>query len=599
MSETKKTKKEDADFVIDEKGEPEEAEMPKEAKPTKSIAVNGESKWKRFLGWYKTNKKKSIPLTLVLLIGVLTFIPWSRYQLAALALKNNYNLEIIDSTTGTSVSGATVSIGGVSATTDSDGKVTLHNVAVGHNKILVAKKYYKSEKRDLLVPILKQKSTPTIKVSATGRQVKINVKNLINHKPLSDVTINVSDVTSKTDSSGSAVIVLPVGAQNVKGALSLDGFNNTDITVAVDNKSVKENNYTLTPTGKVYFLSKLSGKIDVVKTNLDGSGRETVLAGTGKEDSNNTVLLASRDWKYLALLSKRDGGTNPKLFVINTSNDSMLAMDNIADASFNPVGWSNHNFIFTANKYNAPQWQPNRSSLKSYNAESGKVILLDQTKADGNNAADFVNENIGSVYQIGDKVLFEKYWSGYSSKFSGKQGGIYSASANGGSVQTLKTFDYEFMKNSSISSIPDEVSKVYYNIVEKDADPSYYVYENGKVSAKKDIKDDFDKYYQQGATTYLQSPSGSNTFWSESRDGKNTLFIGDQNGDNGKQIASLADYKPYGWFSDDYLLISKNSSELYIMSTSGINEKLQPIKVTDYHKPAQNFYGYGGGYGGV
>jgi hypothetical protein len=100
MSETKKTKKEDADFVIDEKGEPEEAEMPKEAKPTKSIAVNGESKWKRFLGWYKTNKKKSIPLTLVLLIGVLTFIPWSRYQLAALALKNNYNLEIIDSTTG-------------------------------------------------------------------------------------------------------------------------------------------------------------------------------------------------------------------------------------------------------------------------------------------------------------------------------------------------------------------------------------------------------------------------------------------------------------------------------------------------------------------
>jgi hypothetical protein len=225
--------------------------------------------------------------------------------------------------------------------------------------------------------------------------------------------------------------------------------------------------------------------------------------------------------------------------------------------------------------------------------------LLDQTKADGNNAADFVNENIGSVYQIGDKVLYEKYWSGYSSKFNGKQGGIYSIAANGGSIQNLKTFDYEFMKNSSISSIPDEANKIYYNIVEKDADPAYYVFENGKVSSKKDINDEFDKYYQQGATTYLQSPSGSNTFWTESRDGKNTLFIGDQNGDNGKQVASLADYKPYGWFSDDYLLVSKNSSELYIMPKSGINEKVQPIKVTDYHKPTQNFYGYGGGYGGI
>jgi hypothetical protein len=46
-------------------------------------------------------------------------------------------------------------------------------------------------------------------------------------------------------------------------------------------------------------------------------------------------------------------------------------------------------------------------------------------------------------------------------------------------------------------------------------------------------------------------------------------------------------------------LVSKNSSELYIMPKSGINEKLQPLKVTDYHKPVQNFYGYGGGYGGI
>jgi hypothetical protein len=599
MSEIKKSKKQEADFVIDEKGQPEETQISKDPKAAKSIAVNGESKWKRFISWYKTNKKKSLPLTALIVFGLLLLVPLSRYKIAALKLKNNYSLEIIDATTGTPISGATVRTGNIQGLTDGSGKVTLLNAPVGRHKVVVTKTYYKESTENELVPILKQKTVSRVKLVATGRQVKISVKNLVSQEALSDVDIKIAEVSAKTDKTGNAIVVLPVGTKNAKVELSLDGFNNTEATVLVDDKTIKQNDFTLTPFGKIYFLSKLSGKIDVVKTNLDGSSRQTVLAGTGKEDSNNTVLLASRDWKYLALLSKRDGGANPKLYLVNTSNDSMLAMDNISGASFNPVGWSGHNFIFTATKNNAPQWQSNRSSLKSYNAESSKVILLDQTKADGNSADDFVNENIGSVYQIGDKVLYEKYWSGYSSKFNGKQGGIYSISANGGSIQTLKTLDYEFMKNSSIASIPDEVNKVYYNIVEKDANPAYYVYENGKVSSKNDIKDEFDKYYQQGATTYLQSPSGNNTFWTESRDGKNALFIGDQNGDNGKQVASLADYKPYGWFSDDYLLVSKNSSELYIMPKSGINEKLQPLKVTDYHKPVQNFYGYGGGYGGI
>ena len=75
----------------------------------------------------------------------------------------------------------------------------------------------------------------------------------------------------------------------------------------------------------------------------------------------------------------------------------------------------------------------------------------------------------------------------------------------------------------------------------------------------------------------------------------NTLFIGDSSGGSGKQIATLSDYDTYGWYTDDYLLVSKNGSELYIMPVSGGT----PIKISDYNKPAQNFNGYGGGYGGL
>jgi hypothetical protein len=64
------------------------------------------------------------------------------------------------------------------------------------------------------------------------------------------------------------------------------------------------------------------------------------------------------------------------------------------------------------------------------------------------------------------------------------------------------------------------------------------------------------------------------------------------------QIATLSDYTQYGWFSDDYLLVSKNSSQLFIMPRAGIKQDPEALKVSDYHKPAQTYPGYGGGYGG-
>jgi hypothetical protein len=78
------------------------------------------------------------------------------------------------------------------------------------------------------------------------------------------------------------------------------------------------------------------------------------------------------------------------------------------------------------------------------------------------------------------------------------------------------------------------------------------------------------------------------------------LFVGDKNGENGTAIASLSDYSTYGWFSDDYLLLSKGGSELYIVPANRpISSSNQPIKITNYFKPGINYPGYGYGYGGI
>ena len=90
--------------------------------------------------------------------------------------------------------------------------------------------------------------------------------------------------------------------------------------------------------------------------------------------------------------------------------------------------------------------------------------------------------------------------------------------------------------------------------------------------------------------------------------GRSSLFIGDVGQDTSKAAATSFgdDYTPYGWFADNYALMSKKGSELYIEAVpmnqnfpkTGI-QILQPIKITDYYRPVFSYPGYGGGYGGL
>jgi len=56
------------------------------------------------------------------------------------------------------------------------------------------------------------------------------------------------------------------------------------------------------------------------------------------------------------------------------------------------------------------------------------------------------------------------------------------------------------------------------------------------------------------------------------------LIVGDQSGQNNSTVASQSDFSAYGWFSDKYLLVSKDSSELDVMSVKGGT----PIKIGNY-----------------
>jgi hypothetical protein len=564
-----------------------------ESPETKSPKGGSGNKFKQLLGAYLAKKKLTIPLTVLVLIGLLAAVPFTRYAIAGTVVKNDVTVTVLDETSKKPVSKASVSLGDAVGQTDEKGVVKLRT-SVGTKQAVVTKKYYADGKRDVLVGIVNKKSYE-ITVKATGRQVSIRVINKINTVGIDGAVVSAAGTEVKTSNDGKAIIVLPPDNPKATAKITAGGFNDAEVTIPVTDNMKGVVTFELVPAGKVYFLSKLSGKIDVVKTNLDGTERQTVLAGTGKEDNYDTVMLASTDWKYLALKSKRDGGANPKLFLIDTSNDKVTTMDE-GNAGFQPVGWSGEYFVYHVARNGYNNWQSGAVSLKSYNARTAKITVLDTTRATGTGNWDANYESLfsGNVFIVDGTVVFSKLWYAYPGYISvaGQENTLTSVRPDG----TKKTTVGKYASNEAYfgSIYPYNPKELYVQVTFSNNQPQkYFEYEGGKLVAINDL--DEQKFNNQQYPTYLISPDGKNTFWSEDRDGKNTLFVGNDEGEDGKQIASLSEYKTYGWFTDKYLLTSKNGSELYIMQVAGGTQH----KITDYHKPNYSFRGYGGGYGGL
>jgi hypothetical protein len=578
---------------IPENVESESPEVPITDSPRPFESPEQRSKMQKLKHWCKTHKKTSIVAAILLVLAILGAVPLTRYAIAGLVIKQDVVIEAVDSQTHQPVSNAAITLGSKTAQTDGRGRVTIRS-ALGNKTVSLSKKYYELVNKKVLVGLRKPPVTQ-IQVKATGRQVPITVMNKVSGKPIENATVKALDTDAKTDKNGHATLTLPADKTTLPATVSGAGFKSTSVTVQVTATQVAANSFTLAPSGSLFFLSNLSGKIDVVKTDLDGANRQTVLSGTGKEDATNTVLLASRDWKYLALLSKRDGAE--KLFLIDTSNNALTTMDEGNNVTFALSGWDNDTFVYVVYRNSLQAWEPGQQVLKGFSAPNKKLTQLDQTTATGTNASDYLKEQFGSVYLLSNEIVYPK---SVSSAFyrpggvGGQQTSLFSIHSDGSAKKTIKAFPTSSSNTSTafISLRPYGPNDLYVQDSSA-AEAAYYEYEDGQFKPTTDVNN---QNFFNAYPTYLLSPSGKQTFWTESRDGKNALFTGNEVGEEEKQIASLSEYNPYGWYSDDYLLVSKNGSELYIMSASGSG---QPVKISDYYKPNASFKGYGGGYGGL
>lgn len=534
--------------------------------------------YRRLIDWAMTHKKISLPLTIVVGLAIIFAVPWSRYQAVGLVLKQNITIKVLDSTTGSPVSGATVSFGEVSSLTDGDGQATLR-IKDGWHSLTVSKSYYDSSQVRVLVPILRQKSVPSVSLKANGRQITVHAVNYISKQPVAGVNITVleSKTSAITDKDGNAAIVVPTSIDVQQATASLKGYNSFKFFIHPNLKNADQtlSNISLVPSGKVHFVSNASGTLNVMSTNLDGSGTKVVLAGTGNEEADSTTLAVSPRGDYVALLTSRTNDPNPQLYVINSSTGAATEID-YGNADFSVHGWLGNYLIYDVSSHSPKTWQAGLNKLKSYNADSGQTVLLSQSSAIGDSSA-AADESFDFVTLGGSTVVYGKdWWIDYqldgTPDLSSRQNTLNSIGADGSNSRTIAK--YTAAGDSGESYTRYSPTGIY--ILQWTGSVNkYYDYQIGNVSPSSvTIKS---SQFYKSYPNYHFSLNGQKTFWSERRDGQNTLFIGDSRGANGKAVVSQSDFDAYGWLSDQYLLVNKDSA-LYVMNASGGT----PQKVTNY-----------------
>jgi hypothetical protein len=591
MAEDKKDQLEEAEIK-----EIEQTDVPQDESTTDApMKIKKNSKLKRF---FSTRKGKVLAvLTAVLLVvAVLAAIPSTRYGIAGSFMKKDVQVSVFDASTQKPVSDAEVKVGGQSAKTSASGEAMFKDVPVGEYTVTITKKYYKDTSSTYVVPVLSSPKHLNTNLQATGRQVEVKVTNYVTKAVLAKASVVVGGTSAITDDKGVATVVLPADQKTLSATASLVGYNDKKTNITVTEQTGK-NNISLTPEGKLFYLSNQTGNINVMKSDLDGSNAAVVVKGTGNEERNTTSLLAARDWRYLVLSAKRNAGQKGQLYLVDTKTGSLKTIDQ-GDANFDLVGWSGHRFIYDVYRNGKKAWESGKQSLKVYDADSDQLSVLDQTTAEGTNTYDYRGEAISTPYILEGKIIYVKVWNSgnkyYFDSPIGKKSSIMSIDPDGSNKKTVKEFTVQHA--ITIESKLYEPQEISYKVTPDTNQPSFYRYEDGVVNSVSNTDEKFYDFYP----TYLVSPSGNKTFWYEYRDGKNTLFVGDKNGKNGTMIASLSDYSTYGWFGDDYLLLSKGGSELYIVAANKpISGDNQPIKITNYFKPGTNYPGYGYGYGGI
>lgn len=529
----------------------------------------------------------------VLLSGLMLLTPVG-YPVIGRFFTQDVQVKTIDETFKLNVTDVTIELNGAKQEFKGEGPFNFSKVKAGKHTLKVSRQYYEDYSISFTIkPLSKRSQVLSFDASLkpTGRPVLVTVANTISGEAIKDVTITLDKAVATTNEKGEATVVLPSSANEGTVEVKKDGFNTVSVVVAPVSTGTASK-LTLTPSGRVYYFSKRTGKIDLYSSNLDGTDAKVELAATGNE-TDDASLYTSPNRRWLAFNSTRDGGRSAgdntllsKVFVFDTTNGKLIAADE-GDATFSIAGWAENNrLVYSVSKiipYTSETRVGDKNKVKIYNPETNEIKLVYTNKVIGpdySKAYDSV-EYLGVLESLDYSIVLLRDYIAFSYSVSSYDYNYYVPYPN---KYNIVITDLEGNRKKTITKDVYMYSLIRYgtNTISYRSDNNYYEYD---VNVGNEVKEDPPVSFEPLPTL---SPDGKRTAWSDIRDSQNITFIGDADGKNEKQILSKQGMTFLQWYNNDYMLLlnSKDEYALYVISVNGG----EPFKISNMHSYSPNYY---------
>jgi hypothetical protein len=534
--------------------------------------------------WFRFLQEKGIalPVLLIIIVPILFAMIVYRYDIYGLLKQQNYTAEIVDSHTGQPLIGAEVTLKGHTVKTNDFGEATFGHVKVGKTPIAISQLNYSSYQVITLVTFTDHRAH-VFGLKNIGTEVQLSVDNKITQAPIQGAIVSADNVAVVTNAKGLATMNLPASQTTLNATISADNYNLDTVLMNAQTK----NPYSIIPTGKVYYISNSLpdslGTWSLIKSNIDGSSQQVILGGGKAAALTNSQILDSSDSKYVAV-SIPDSQNVQTLYVYNTQNGNLVTIDQSSASDF-INGWTPDDILIYTATAKVGSNGYSQASIMGYKATSPKAppYTLDQARSNGDDGNSASQETYSSVNVLGDDYIeLSKYYLGSGNDTTA--GSIDTALAtdnNYGGTNSLQPLNYSSNYTQApkvVYTSPTSLVLAFTNSTTKKV--SYYTYAEGKASAVSGSSVADALNYPPASSPYYLSPSGAAQMWSRVNGNSTTIYVGNKKGLDGVAVANLGNsYTPYGWWSDNYILLDKSGSGLYIMPASGSSNqnKIQEV----------------------
>lgn len=494
--------------------------------------------------WSNPVKKRASIAVIVVLVVTLLAVPHSRYFLLNTAgVRVSASVMVLDESTQQPLKNVTVNIGNQSAKTNEDGRVRLERLRLGRNRVEVEKRAFATLERFVTLgwgsnPLDDMKLTPT------GTQYAFVVTDYLSGKPVDKVEAIQDEASAFSNQEGKIKLTIDeemAEQQEVEVTIKSDEYREERVMLKLDSQD--EIKLQLVPVQKHVFISKRSGKYDVFKVDADGKNEERVLAGTGAERDDMT-LVPHPAKGLVALVSTRDNARNSDGFLLST-----LTIIDLSDNKATGVGqseriqivdWSGDRLVYVQIAAGASAGNPKRHRLMSYNTETGEAKELA--------ASNYFND----VFAINNIIYYAP-----SSAYTSEKASLYKVNADGSARQTAFGSEVWNAYRTEYDKLVLAVAQDWYEYKIFDGKSTKLGGEPANLRSR----------------IYAESPDRTHSVWVDQRDGKGVLITYDPSTKTEETLLEKSGLNnPVRWLNNNSLVFRVTTGQEtadYVMSIDG------------------------------